>query len=160
MEPIFWPALLLVVGLVLFAAELVLPSGGILGLAASACLIVGAYLAVTVPGAGGYGWLGFEAATIAATWGGMAFVLPRTRLGRRAYLRPPGDGELHDDDRRDAALGQLGRTGRALTPLRPSGMIDLGGRRVEAMAESGLIAVGTDVTIVAVRSGRMIVRES
>ena len=54
----------------------------------------------------------------------------------------------------------LGRSGLALTPLRPSGMIDVDGRRVEAMAESGLIGVGAVVTVVAVRSGRVVVREN
>ena len=158
MEAIFWPTLLLVLGLGLLVAEFFLPTGGVLGVLATASLLGSFYLARMAP-IGGYWWAACEIALVASVWVGAVYGLPRTRLGRRIYLPPPTAVDLQEERPAAHPAGHLGRSGRALTPLRPSGTIDLGGRRCEAMAEFGLIGAGATVTVVAVRSGRAIVRE-
>ena len=156
-EAMIWPSLLLVLGLGLMVAEVFLPTGGLLGLLATACVVVSGYLVYAESRVTPARWVAFEVVMLSATWVGTIYGLPRTRLGRRVYLQPPSGDDLDEFDPR-STLGPVGSSGRALTPLRPSGMIDLGGRRVEAMAESGLIAVGATVTVVAVRLGRVVVR--
>jgi membrane-bound ClpP family serine protease len=52
-------------------------------------------------------------------------------------------------------VGQLGRT---LTPLRPSGLVDFEGRRLDALSEEGLIPAGALIRALRVRSGQLIVR--
>ena len=155
MEDYFWPSLLLMLGLGLLVAEVFLPTGGMVGLLAGACLVGSGYLAWRQVGSLGLRWIALEVTLMPMAWVGSLYGLPRTRLGRRVYLQPPTDADL------ETTRGPLGRVGlpcRALTPLRPSGSVELEGRRVEAMAESGLIDAGTSGRVVAVRSGRVIVR--
>jgi hypothetical protein len=84
--------------------------------------------------------------------------MPRTPMARKAFLRPPDDHDLAGSVA-DPGVDQLvGQSGRALTPLRPSGMVDFDGRRLDGVAEQGLIAAGSPVLAVAIRSGRVIVR--
>lgn len=158
MDELFWPLALLGVGLGLLIAEVFLPSGGILGILAAASLLTSAYLASTVSVTFATRWLLAEAVLIPAAWVAALYGLPRTRLGRQVYLRPPSDAELESRDVRSTQPGRVGDPCRALTPLRPSGMVEMDGRRIEAMAETGLIAAGAAVTVVAIRSGRVIVR--
>ena len=152
-----FPTLLLALGLCLLAAEVFLPTGGVLGLLAAGCLLASFFLANSQSGSWGYRWGVLEAAAIPLTWAVTIYALPRSRWARGVYLRPPTDEDLAQLD--DRAIGvAVGKRGRVLTPLRPSGMIDVGGRRVEAIAEFGLIETGSVVTVVAVRSGRAVVR--
>jgi len=158
MEGMTGPIVLLLLGLGLVVAEVFLPSAGLLGLLAAISLVASLYLAYELATITLYGWASLETVAVVGTWFGALHGLPRTRLGRRVYLRPPTDADLDDPTPGRSVVDEVGRSGRTLTPLRPSGMIDMGGRRVEAMAESGLIAAGELVTVVAVRSGRAIVR--
>ena len=61
----------------------------------------------------------------------------------------------HSDQRLDHLIGQYGR---AFTPLRPSGMVDFDGRRLDGLAEEGLIPSGALVRAVRIRGGQLIVR--
>jgi len=56
----------------------------------------------------------------------------------------------------DKLKGQIGKT---LTPMRPSGLVELDGRRVDAMTEGMPIEAGTTIRCVEIRSGRVIVRK-
>ena len=159
MEELIWPSLLLVFGLGLVVAEVVLPAGGLIGLLAVSCLIASFYLAYSASSAIGFRWIFVEGLSVPMTWVVTFHGLSRTKLGRRIYLQPPTGDDLEEADSRFRAIERLGGRGRVLTPLRPSGTIDVEGRRTEAIAESGLIGAGASVTIVAVRSGRVVVRE-
>ena len=150
-----WPSLTLMLGLGLLIAEVALPVGGLIGVLAVASLAGSVFLAYTSSATLGLWWGGLEVVMVPATWLATLYSLPRTKLGRRVYLAPP----TVDDLGAKTPADQVGTSGRVLTPLRPSGMIDVAGRRVEAMAESGLIGAGVWVKVVAVRSGRVVVRE-
>ena len=52
----------------------------------------------------------------------------------------------------------IGQFGRALTPLRPSGLVDFDGRRLDGLAEEGLIPRGALVRAVQIRGGQLVVR--
>ena len=158
MESMAWPILLLGLGLGLLVAEVFLPSGGMLGVLAATSLAASWFVASAGWTTPNYRWAGLEATLVCATWLATMYGLPRTRLGRRVYLQPPTTADLDDRNFRRTVGDHLGQSGRTLTPLRPSGMIDVDGRRIEAMAEFGLIEVGAIVTVIAVRSGRAIVR--
>jgi membrane-bound serine protease (ClpP class) len=83
-----------------------------------------------------------------------------TSFGRRA-LQPPGP----EDDATVATmpvnleLEQLrGRIGRAISPLRPSGVVDFDGRRIDTLTEGLPVDAGTWVRCIEVRAARVIVR--
>ena len=53
----------------------------------------------------------------------------------------------------------MGRTGRALTTLRPSGTADIDGRRVDVITEGGFVASGAAVEVVRSQGAVVVVRE-
>jgi len=53
----------------------------------------------------------------------------------------------------------VGRTGRALTTLRPAGTADIDGQRVDVVSEGGFIASGSAVEVVRARGAVVVVRE-
>jgi glycine/D-amino acid oxidase-like deaminating enzyme len=96
----------------------------------------------------------------------------RTPIGRRLILGGTEelDGRGLDEDEIDQEIDArrrlsaesdaslLGRIARTLTPLRPVGVIRLDGRRLDALAESGVIDVDTDVEVIAVLDNQIKVR--
>ena len=71
----------------------------------------------------------------------------RTFIGRR--ISPPNP-VLTDEDRLpiESLQGLMGKTGRALTLLRPVGTCEFDGQRVECMSEYGMIDKDTEVEAV------------
>ncbi len=81
---------------------------------------------------------------------------PRTPMGKLLILKPP---DLDEIEPATAPLEHLlGQFGRTLTPLRPSGMVDFDGRRLDALSEEGLIPAGALVRAVQVRGHQLVVR--
>ncbi len=65
-----------------------------------------------------------------------------------------GDG----DPEREQRKHYLGKSGIALTPLRPSGVVEIDGTRLEVATEGEFIAAGSRVRIVAMDRRRYFVR--
>jgi membrane-bound serine protease (ClpP class) len=143
---------LLVAGVVLLALETVLP-GLVAGFVGLLCLAAGVVLA--------YHDFGFSrgnlvlilvATTLVAGFFLWLRFFPRSRLGRRFV-----------SDRRIGGLGNeqpelIGRTGTALSNLRPSGTALVDGRRVDVVTEGSMVARGSPVRVVAVEGLRVVVR--
>ena len=149
----------IVVGLLLLVAEVFVPSGGLLFVMALCSLVAG--VAMVFVQDTPLGWLTLVGVFIAApiTWGVMFHYWPKTRMGRRFML------ERSDDDDTVASmpvileLEQLrGKVGRAISPLRPSGVVDFDGRRIDVMSEGMLIEPDEWVRCIDVRAGRVLVR--
>ena len=154
------PFLLVVLALGLLIAEDLLPTAGALGILA-ACVLGGLlYLGFAQSSTTGLLYLGWEVATGPAGLLAWMALLSRTGIGRFAHLRPPEAHEVAPSIGGLDLLGLVGRRGRALTPLRPSGMVEFEGRRIDAVAGSGLIEAGLAVEAVGVRSGRLVVLPS
>jgi len=158
MSTLAWPLLLLAFGFLLLILEVFIPSGGLIGLLALSCLGLSLWKAFAQSSSLGLTFLlaDFLLMPLAVV---IAFYLwPKTPLGRRAFLKPPAPEDIepsHSGLRLDHLVGQLGR---ALTPLRPSGMVDFDGRRLDGLSEQGLIPTGALVRAVRVRGVQLIVR--
>jgi membrane-bound ClpP family serine protease len=151
------PIALILVGLALVAVEVtVVPGFNVVGVMG----VLGAAVGVVVAFAefGPMGGLGTLAATILAA-GGLAYLLYDSGAWDRFILS--------DSLRRDADLDAvesesrarlLGKTGTAITPLRPGGMADLGGERVEVETEGAFVAAGSPVRVIALNRQRVLVR--
>jgi membrane-bound serine protease (ClpP class) len=151
--------LLIAVGLMLLFAELVIPTGGILMGVSVLCVLAGVFLTFY----SGDPYLGL--ATMAGVFVLFPFSLvlfkylwPKTPLGRQAI-------QTVDPDATVAAmpvnveLEQLrGRYGRAVSPLRPSGVVEFDGRRIDVMSEGIMVDADTWVRCIEVKSGKVIVR--
>ncbi len=142
----------------LIVAEVFVPSGGLLGICALACLVGGGatffhYSAVA-------GWAGILVAIVMVPSLLVAAyrLLPKTRFGRRVILAPPvrERGDAISDTAELIKL--LGQAGEVVTPLRPVGMCTFAGRRVECVAESGYVHKGTVVKVIRVEGTQLTVR--
>jgi membrane-bound serine protease (ClpP class) len=51
-----------------------------------------------------------------------------------------------------------GRHGKTVTPMRPSGVVEFDGRRIDALTEGVMLEPGAAVRCVDVRAGRVVVR--
>lgn len=151
------PILLILVGLALVAVEVTLVPGlnvvGVLGVVGAAVGVVYAFVEFGL--AGGMGTL---AATLVAG-GGMAYLLWESGAWDRFVLSDSlrrdadADAEVHASRSR-----MLGRSGTALTPLRPGGVAEVDGARVEVETEGAFVAAGSRVRVVAMDRRRYIVR--
>jgi membrane-bound ClpP family serine protease len=85
-------------------------------------------------------------------------ILPKTRFGRQMLLMPPvrQRGDAIADMPELSKL--LGATGQVLTTLRPVGMCDFNGRRIECVAESGFVPKGQTVKVIRVEGTQVTVR--
>ena len=158
MSTLAWPILLLGFGLILLVAEVFIPSGGAIGLLAIGCLAVSLWQAFQQSFSLGLQFLLADFLLLPLALAFAVHFWPRTPLARGVFLRPPTAEEMevaHAEGRLDHMVGQFGR---ALTPLRPSGVVSLDGRRLDGLSEGVLIPEGALVQVVRVRSRTLVVR--
>ncbi len=151
---------LVAAGLVLMAAELVLPAGGVLFALGIAGLVTGVVLTFTYDARQGVilAIVLFILLPIAGPL--LLHYWPRTPVGRRLML---GGAE---DDKAIAGMpvhleleGLRGRYGKTVSALRPSGATEFDGRRIDTLSEGPMIEAGRWVRCIDVRTGRVVVRE-
>jgi membrane-bound serine protease (ClpP class) len=163
-----WEELLLVaLGLVLLLLEIaVIPGFGIVGIAG--ILAVAAGLSLSLVGAGATRELVVGAVArvalsilvaLAAALALLRF-LPRLPFGRHLVLETglgalTGDAATPPDERR-----WLGRRGTAASPLRPAGIADLGGERVDVVSQGEYVEPGSPIEVVRVEGNRIVVRRA
>jgi membrane-bound ClpP family serine protease len=158
MNALIWPILFLAAGLLLLIVEVFLPSGGLIGLLALGCLGLSLWKAFAQSYTLGFEFLAALLVFLPIALVTAAHLWPRTPLAKRIFLKPPDPEDIapsHNPERLDHLIGQFGRT---LTPLRPSGLVDFEGRRLDGLSEEGLIPANTLVRAVQVRGGQLIVR--
>ncbi len=151
---------LVLAGLALLLMEILTPTFGVLAAGAIGAEGAAVYLAFTVSGI--FGTLLLIAVLIAIPTYLVALVkfLPDSRLGRHLFLRKlvvePGEGTPDAGELKRF----VGRTGTAETQLRPSGTVRVDGRRIDAVAEHGMLERGATVTILRSRGTDVVVRRA
>lgn len=151
------PILLIVVGFALILVEVYLVPGfnviGILGFLLIVFAIGYVYTETGVLG-GSLALLGSTAAGI-----GLFYGLWRSGAWNRFIL---ATSLRHDDElvarEHEHRARYLGKTGVAITPLRPTGVIEIGGERIEVVTEGEFIAAGSNVRVVAMDRRRYFAR--
>lgn len=146
-----WAIFLSVAGIILIAAELFLPTHGLLG-ALGACAVIGALVFCFLINI----WLGtaaFVGTTLATPF---VFALairlmPKTLVGRRLVL-PPINNPV------PPMPVQIGQVGLTVSELRPMGICEFDGQRVEVLSEYGMIPPGQKVQVVNLHSRKPTVR--
>ncbi|XXT15807.1 NfeD family protein [Sorangium sp. So ce429] len=159
-------------GALLIAVEVLAPGHIVPGVAGAACVASALVLSlldlerVPLDVAWHAGWLPRALATASASLAATALlavfaarVAPRTRLGRRLVLDTAIRAVAGGPPERAAALAPSdGRVGTAATDLRPSGKVELDGRRVEALSAFGYVDAGARVRVLRAEGSRLIVR--
>lgn len=159
MSPLFWAAILLIVGLSLVMAEIFVPSGGIIGFLSFTSIVASIVLAF----AKGGGTAGVIFLTIACLAVPMALAaafrfLPDTPMGKRLLPSIPTTEEVMPDSEQRRWLQQLvGKVGRAKSKMLPSGAVTVDGQTVDAMSQGIPIEPGQAVKIIEVRGAMVVV---
>jgi membrane-bound ClpP family serine protease len=148
-------ALILIgLGVLLLVAEILVPTGGI--------LVVAALLFFAL-GIGTILYYGSPSEAVVAIVG-LAVGLPAFGYAAvSAWRRMSLDSVLDEAPVPPVASaetdGLKGRTGKTVSPMRPSGTVEFDGRRVDAMTEGTMLDAGVWVRCVDVRRGQVIVRK-
>ncbi|EJL22272.1 nodulation protein NfeD [Brevibacillus sp. BC25] len=147
---------LFVIGILLMLLEIFLP-GGIVGAIGFVSIVTGLVMAAydTQQGLASLGVAALITAIVTfmlvKKYGVKGlfnkFVLGDTQRNEEGYVAPRDQRELE------------GKSGIALTPLRPAGVVKVGGKRVDAVSVGGFIEAGTAITVVQVEGTRIVVAE-
>ncbi|MEM9802918.1 MAG: NfeD family protein, partial [Planctomycetota bacterium] len=138
-------------GLALVVAEIFVPSGGILGLLASLCLIGSLGMAFFEDPDTGLVLLAITAIVLPVLMTFGIKMFPRTPMGKRLTVKGFSFEDGAGVDRRDASL--VGERGVVESTLRPSGIARIAGRRVDVVSRGGRIEAGEPVEVVEVSAG-------
>jgi membrane-bound ClpP family serine protease len=147
------PISLILLGLLLVLVEVYLMPGlNVVGVAGVILAAAGVGYAFVEGGA--VGGLAALAGTFIA--GGLLLgVLWRMGAWDRFVLR---DSIGRDDSSPASRVRFIGQTGVALSPLRPTGVAEVAGERVEVCSDGPFIAAGSDIRVVAIDRTRLLVR--
>lgn len=144
--------LLLLIGLIFYGAEILVPGGffGVLGLFSQTGAVIVAFVIFDTDMA-----LMVLAAAVLLS-GLMLFVFLKLMQNKswrkRIFLETAIDGVSTLPSDRDQLVGKEGET---LTPLNPTGLILIDGKKHEAFSQSGSLSRGTKVKVNAVESFRL-----
>jgi membrane-bound serine protease (ClpP class) len=162
-----WEELLLVAaGTLLIGAEVfVIPGFGVAGLAGIVALVAG--LGMTFVGAGAttsmvIGALGRVAISVLLALGGglvLLRVLPHLPYGRRFVLNENMNNDLGYATAPATDRSWLGRTGTAVSPLRPAGIAEIAGTRLDVVSDGGFIEALAVIEVTRVDGNRIVVRQ-
>jgi membrane-bound serine protease (ClpP class) len=163
-----WEELLLVaIGVVLLLVEvLVVPGFTIAGVAGIVALVAGLGLALIGAGATATAVvtaLGRVAVSILIAMAGSLVLmrfLPRLPFGRKLVLQTDMEADDGYVSAPDTDRQWLGRTGLAVSPLRPAGIADMGHARVDVVSDGEFIDAGTPIEVTRVDGNRIVVRRA
>ncbi len=155
--------ILLVVGLFLFAVEMMIPSFGLIGAAAGLCLLISAWSAYQAwwdkDPAFFWTYVAFVAVGLPTVFFGMLYLIQHTVLGTFVILRAPQRSEDGPAPAMQSHLHDLiGQSGRTVSPLTPGGMVEVQGKRHHAECVGPIIESGQAVDVVDARGTRLVVR--
>src|SRR4051812_33766540 len=159
MDPTLLAYILIAVGVVLTLAELILPTGFVLVAIGICSALLGVGLL--------FMYASMETAMTALLslcvggplLGGLLFYLwPYSPMGRR-LLKVAEDDVTVATMTGNAGLEALrGKLGRTVSPLRPSGVAEFDGRRIDVITEGLMVEAGQWVKCVEVRANKVLVR--
>lgn len=159
--------LLLAAGIVLLLLELlVIPGFGIAGVLGIAALLAGLVMSMIGPG---------NTAQLIATVGvrvglalvvalGLSLVLMRflvkLPVGRKLVLQTQLRGPEGYASAPESDVSLLGKHGQTRSMLRPAGIAEIDGRRVDVVTEGELLAAGEPVVVIRVDGNRVVVQKA
>ncbi len=142
---LYWAIGLFLLAILLIFFEVLLPTGGMLGVAGAICAMFAIYELFMISTTAGM--LGILAAAVCAPL--ILFlalkIFPHTLMGRLLILSKPASNA-----EKDAIAGrpQVGDRGEAITPLHTVGICLIGGHKVTCMALAGGIDAGKQIEVV------------
>jgi membrane-bound ClpP family serine protease len=151
--------LLFIAALVIFAIDLMVPSGGIL-VGITACFAFAAVVVAFRHSSTAGVWMLLTAlgSIPVLTWIFLV-VWPKTPIGKRMISAPapPGEFVWSDAAKFGNANALIGQEGVAMNEMIPSGLVQIEGKSYEAFSETGPIELGKKVRVTRLDVGRLVV---
>ena len=159
MDPLLLAYVLIALGVVLVITELFIPSGFILVVIGACCALVGVGL-MFVHGSMENALMALLSLCVGGPLlGGLVFYLwPYSPMGRRLIRAAEDDVTVATMAGNAELEGLRGKTGRTVSPLRPSGVAVFDGRRIDVITEGLMVDAGQWVKCVEVRANKVLVR--
>jgi membrane-bound ClpP family serine protease len=161
---LFWGIGLLAAALLLVILEVFVPSGGLIAIVATLCAVGGVACLFRVSTT--WGLVGILSLIFLAplVFSFALKVWPHTPIGRR--MLGETSPEQIEAERRAAEreheqrLALIGREGVVLTDLRPVGVVEVDGKRYDALSEESLIRAGTRIRVSIAEPNQLRVRRA
>lgn len=149
---------LIILAAVLLVVEIFVPSFGLLSICAIASLAGGIWLFFKESTAAGWIGVGIAVVVVPIVWIITYRLFPKTSFGRSVTLEGPerDRGDAIPDTKDLAKI--LGETGIVITPLRPVGMCEFDGERLECVAERGYVDKEEKIVVIHVEGTQLTVR--
>jgi membrane-bound ClpP family serine protease len=150
--------ILFVAALVVFAIDLMIPTGGILVAVTGILCFAAIFFAFRHSQVSGVWMLIATLSLIPIMLFFLLVVWPRTPFGRRMMTSPDPVGEFVWSDASDSdPKALIGATGVAESEFLPRGSVRIGERSYEAVSDAGWIAAGQTVKVMRLDVGRLVV---
>lgn len=147
---------LLFCGLAVLVLELFVPSAGVLFVIAFGCIVASVWVGFWVSTTTGLVMLILVLFLSLILPGVFLQLWKRTPIGRRMFLPEPAE-----DSEPPALVPELeswiGKFGKTITALRPSGLVQLDSQRVDAISDGPVIDRGKVVRVVGIKGSRVVV---
>jgi membrane-bound serine protease (ClpP class) len=151
--------ILLVVGFCLVMLEVFIPSGGMLTVLALVSVGISIYFAFAESVGVGALFLVIAVVGMPLVAYEMLKLFPKTQIGRRFLLFGPRGHEEVATSSELKLRNYEGKRGVTKTKLRPTGVADIEGERVDVVSEGMIIDSGKAIEVIDVTGNRVVVRE-
>ncbi|MEO1525253.1 MAG: NfeD family protein [Planctomycetota bacterium] len=148
---------------VLLVGEFFVPSAGLIGIAAVATAVASIAIAFTHSWVAGLGVTAVVAVSTPTILITMIKYWPHTPIGRLILNRRPGqtdapmESRLRSGEKRKDLVGKVGI---AKTDLLPSGLVEIEGKRLDAVTGGAPLDKGTRVVVTSIVAGKIRVRKA
>ena len=152
--------ILLLLGVGLIILEVLIPSGGILSIFATAALIGSLVLGFMESKTTGFVFLAVIIVCLPITICWAFKLLPKTAIGKKTILAPVVETP---QERGKAGVSEQqfdklkGKTGMTLTALRPGGIAEIDGQRYSVMAKGEMIDSNTEIVVMEIEGNSILV---
>lgn len=159
---LLWGFGLLAAALLLLVVEVFVPSGGVIGILSLVSAIAGVVMFWRVSWVWGATSMMLVLVLAPVCFNFALRMMPYTPMGRHLFLTDSAEESARQAERleeeRQAEAALVGAVGVASTDLRPIGVADIEGTRVEVLAVGGPIDAGARVRVVDVQGNQVRVR--
>lgn len=160
MLPVWIILMMLIIGFLMLMFEVLTPSFGILTALALICFGVAVYFGFTISPVVGVVLIVGLVVAVPVYYFILFRYVAKTRFARKLFLKPSPLAVGEGTPEAQEYESYVGMTGTSETQLRPSGAVRIDGRRVTALAESGVIEKGKAVEVLRVDGMSLIVKET
>lgn len=138
--------------------EIFVPSFGILTLLAIMSLVACVSTAMRINPYFGFALLLFLMVTVPILVALCLKIAPQTRVGQLIFLETKPEDRTAADPIREKFRTLIGKRGKAVSLMLPSGRVSVEGRTYDAVGESGAIDPGTEIIVLRSEAAWLVVR--